>query len=215
MPLTPSRWVTNVAGRTRCTVAQRLAVPHRGFLMRSFLPVLIGAICLGCSAEFAKPSDATLRLYGPFDGQFVQTQTTTHGIGGGKFAAITCVNSFTISGTVNMEVIQAGDSLHGSGALDGVETETGKSGDPTCPLIGNRTIGSSPTIATTASALTFSNTVTNPPSMLTASFTGVLSNRVVTGALTWTRAQSQALGGGGATMSNASATMNVTLREKP
>jgi glycosyltransferase involved in cell wall biosynthesis len=118
----------------------------------------------------------------------------------------------------DLHLVVAGDAVTGSYDITGTETETGKSGDSTCPLIGNRAIGGGADITSTASALQLADTNASNGtgsfvSKTIVAFSGTLVNDVVTGQLTWKRLGNGTLSNNTSVTSTAAATMDVTLHK--
>lgn len=168
------------------------------------------AACVGCGAitiDGAGPTTYT----GPFSGPFVRTTVSQGNMGGG---VITCFNTYTFSGTMSMMLRQSGSALTGSTSITGTQAETGKSGDPTCPLYGSNSLEWSPPVSASTSALTFSDqrVSTNGNYSVTSkvTFVGTLSGGVVTGTLTLSRTGTGSITG--TTISETgSSTMSVAL----
>ena len=185
--------------------------------MRTVILVAICGLCLGCPVGGADGPSGT-RYEGAFSGQLVDTTTSNGHMGGGE---IVCYNTFSVAGTLTIDASVSGDDVTGLARVRGTETETGKSGDPTCPLVGNRAFDVGPEIASKASNLQFdgnASSASNAAFATTnrATFVGTLSGTVASGVLKWARHGAGTVGqsatsGGTSVQSDGSVSMSVTL----
>ena len=180
--------------------------------MRATALAVACAMCLACSATDLVGGGGTT-YSGPFSGQLSRSTAGQGNSGGG---VISCVNTYTLSGTLSMTLTQSGTAVAGSGSLNGAETETGKSGDPTCPLYGNKTIAWSGPVTGTTTALSFleQSVSTNGSYVQTnkATFSGTLAGGTVAGTLTMSWAGSGVLPNATFVTQSGASTMTVTLR---
>jgi hypothetical protein len=156
--------------------------------MRRFAVIPVLALTLGCPGGGGADGPNDSRYVGTFSSQFTQT-TVSNGHTGGP--NVTCFNTFQVAGTIEMNVAVSGDLVEGDVRITGTETETGKSGDASCPLLGNRTIDVSAQVNSNPANLTWNGNQSTNTSLYattkTASFAGTLSPSGATGAFTWTR----------------------------
>ena len=186
--------------------------------MRRYTGVFVALLCAACPGGSSGdgPSSST-SFSGPFTGAYVETTTSQGSTGGG---VVNCQNSYSVSGTVTMTTGLNGSVRSGSAKISGTETETGKSGDSTCPLKGNRTIDLTTPVTGSTSDVQFtwqSSVGTTFTTNNRATFAGTLAGGIVTGSLTWQRTGAGTSGTPGTSsavsiQSNATVTMPVTLR---
>lgn len=186
--------------------------------MQRYLGLAIAALCAACAGSAIDGSSSGNTTYaGPFSGLYVET-TNSQGSNGGP--PITCQNSYSLSGTLTMHVGLSGTTRTGTAQVTGTEAETGKSGDSTCPLKGNRTIDMTAQITGTNADLQFTQQSSAGTTFATnnrATFSGTLATGVITGSLTWLRTGAGTSGTPGTSsavsvQSTATVTMPVTLR---
>ena len=150
---------------------------------------------------------------GGYSGTMVETTVSTSLTGGGTFA---CANSYIVSGTLSMQLQVSGSLVTGTATITGTERETGVSGDSSCRRKDDLTVGWSRPVSSPPSALAFSDQRTSANGAYSVtnrmSFSGALSNGVITGTLSFSVSGAGTIGGATSVSQNGSSAMSVTLR---
>lgn len=174
--------------------------------MRHSSVLAVCAACLACSDAGVGLGGAVYS--GEFSGPYVETFTVNRDGG-----VHTCLITFTVSGTITVDLQESGGSVTGEGRVEGNETPVGISGEPLCgPQAVGRKIDMDGVVTGSAADFRFSaQHVVNAPVPVTngVAFVGALSDGVVTGTLRVSRSSGPHESG---MTSVASTTLEVTLQ---
>ena len=168
-------------------------------------------MCGACSASTTDASPTAKTYKGSYSAQVVESTVSTSLTGGGTFP---CTNTYTMSGTLTMTIDEASGSTIGPAQIAGTQIETAHSTGTSCKAKGDLPTSWSPKVTGTTTDLRFDdqNVSTYDGYAVTSktSFTGALSNGIVTGVLGFSVAGSGTIGTTSIVQSYTS-TMSVTL----
>jgi hypothetical protein len=169
--------------------------------VRGFIAALLIA-AVGCSDS--GPAGGT-SYRGSYSGQLVENFTANGG---------TCTITFAVSGTVDLQLVDNGSSVTGTGSVKNTEASPAASGSLCAPQAVGRTLDLGGPISGTSASLQFTGETVVPTPVFsknTLSFSGSRSGAAVTGTVMISRATGPHPSG---MTSTASVSIPVTLAAK-